>query len=132
MLPLQVRWERWQWRGILHYSKLQHYWSLTIRLFNVISGHLWEESYPSVEMQSVYSTALANRATFLFSCFSYAIYRKDPMHNQMLFNQVNKNYLFYLTTCINLNSSMRKKKTREREKRVIWTRTIRLFFIFIL
>ena len=32
-------WERWQWRGTLHSPKLQHYWSLTIRLFNVISGH---------------------------------------------------------------------------------------------
>ena len=29
-------WEQWQWRGSLHFSKLQHYWNLTIRLFNVI------------------------------------------------------------------------------------------------
>ena len=29
--------ERWQWRGTLHYPKLQRYWSLTIKLFNVIS-----------------------------------------------------------------------------------------------
>ena len=31
-----------QWRGILHFPKLQYYWSLTIRLFSVISGRsLW-------------------------------------------------------------------------------------------
>ena len=38
----------------------QHYWNLTIRLFNIISGHSLEMgvgSYPSAEMQSVYSTA---------------------------------------------------------------------------
>ena len=29
--------EQWQWRGTLHSSKLQNYWSLTIRLFSVIS-----------------------------------------------------------------------------------------------
>ena len=30
-------WERWQWRGTPHSPKLLHYWSLTIRLFSVIS-----------------------------------------------------------------------------------------------
>ena len=30
-------WERWQWRGIPHSPKLQHYENLTIRLFSVIS-----------------------------------------------------------------------------------------------
>ena len=51
-------WERWQWRGTPHSPKLQHCWNLTIRLFSVISGHsLGGESYPSEEMQLVYSTA---------------------------------------------------------------------------
>ena len=36
-------WEQWQWRGTLHSPKLQHYWSLTIRLFNAISRtFIWE------------------------------------------------------------------------------------------
>ena len=30
-------WEQWQWRGTLHYLKLQNYWSLTLGLFDVIS-----------------------------------------------------------------------------------------------
>ena len=30
-------WEQSQWRSALHFSKLQHYWSLTIRLFSIIS-----------------------------------------------------------------------------------------------
>ena len=30
-------WEQWQWRDTLHSPKLQHYWSLTIRLLSVIS-----------------------------------------------------------------------------------------------
>ena len=38
--------EQWQWRVTLHFPKLQHYWSLTIRLFSVISriligGGVW-------------------------------------------------------------------------------------------
>ena len=43
-------------RATLHSPKLQHYWSFTIRLFSVISGHSLGESFPSAEMQSVYST----------------------------------------------------------------------------
>ena len=42
---------------------LQYYWSLTIRLFSVLSGHTLEESYPSAEMQSMYSTAPAGYAS---------------------------------------------------------------------
>ena len=41
----------------LHSLKLLHYWSLTIRWFNVISGHSMEDPYPLAENQSVYSTA---------------------------------------------------------------------------
>ena len=33
-------WKLWQWRGTLHSPKLQHYRSLTIRLFSVISRTL--------------------------------------------------------------------------------------------
>ena len=33
-------WKRWQWKNTLHSPKLQHYWSLTIRLFSVISRTL--------------------------------------------------------------------------------------------
>ena len=33
-------WERWQWRSTLHSRKLQHCWSLTIRLFCIISRTL--------------------------------------------------------------------------------------------
>ena len=32
--------EWWQWKGTLHSPKLRHYWSLTIRLFSVISRAL--------------------------------------------------------------------------------------------
>ena len=46
-----------QWRGNPHFQKVQHYWSLTIRLFNII---YWTPVvggfYLSAEMQSVYST----------------------------------------------------------------------------
>ena len=45
---------------MLHSPKLQHYWNLTIRLFSVISRTLIGGSYPSAEMQLVYSTALDN------------------------------------------------------------------------
>ena len=33
-------WEGWQWKGTLHSPNLQDYWSLTIRLFRVISRTL--------------------------------------------------------------------------------------------
>ena len=53
----------WQWRSTQHSPKLQHYWSLIIRLFSVISGHsLGVGSYPSTKMHSLYSIAPANLA----------------------------------------------------------------------
>ena len=46
----------------LHSPKLQHYWNLTIRLFNVIFRKIVSRgSYSSVEKQSVYSTGLVSR-----------------------------------------------------------------------
>ena len=33
-------WERWQWRGSPHSPKFQHYCSLTLRLFRVVSRTL--------------------------------------------------------------------------------------------
>ena len=54
--------EQWQWRGTPHSPKLQHYWRLTIRLFNVNTGNSLGKSYPSAEMQSVYSAAPADWA----------------------------------------------------------------------
>ena len=35
-------WEQWQWKGKAHSSNLQHYWSLIIRLFSVLSRTLIE------------------------------------------------------------------------------------------
>ena len=52
--------ERWQWRGTLHSPKLQYYRNLTSKWFSVIFRTLIGGSYPSVEMQSVYSTTLAD------------------------------------------------------------------------
>ena len=48
--------------GTPHSSKLQHFWSLTVRLLSVISGHSLGDSYSSAKMQSVYSTAPADWA----------------------------------------------------------------------
>ena len=54
--------ERWRWRGTPHSPKLQLCWKLSIRLFSVISRTLFGGSYPSAEVQSVYSTAPADWA----------------------------------------------------------------------
>ena len=44
-------------KGAPHSPMLQHYWNLTITLFSVICQTLIERgSYPSAEVQSVYST----------------------------------------------------------------------------
>ena len=49
--------------GILYIPlKLQHYWSLNIRLFSIIFRTLERESCPSAEMQSVYPIAPADLA----------------------------------------------------------------------
>ena len=51
--------------GAPSYSKLQDYWNLTIGLFSFISRKLvsvW--SYPSAEVQSVYSTVLSDYANY--------------------------------------------------------------------
>ena len=39
-------WERWPWRVIPHSPKIQNYWSLTIRLFSVITRTLLEWVLP--------------------------------------------------------------------------------------
>ena len=60
-------WEQWQWRCALHSPKPQHHWNITIRLFSVMTGHSlggWG-SYLSAEVQSVYSTALADWVSVL-------------------------------------------------------------------
>ena len=46
----------------LHSPKLQHYFTLTIRLFSFIPRTLdGGTGYPSADMQSVYSNVLADR-----------------------------------------------------------------------
>ena len=82
--------EQWQWRSTPHSLKLQHHWNLSIRLFSVIYTRwkevlpfwrgavgvfykprrlshrafiFWDGSYPSAEIQSVYSTAPADWAS---------------------------------------------------------------------
>ena len=65
--------------GTQHSPKLLHYRRLTISLFSVLSRTLIEEwgSYPSAEMQSVYSTAPADRAVLckrnIIFCFYYCL-----------------------------------------------------------
>ena len=39
-------WEQWQWKGTPNSPKLQHYWSLTIRLLIVISRTLMQGVLP--------------------------------------------------------------------------------------
>ena len=59
-------WEWWQWLGTPHSPKLQHYWNLTITLFSIMCRTIVGEwgSCPSVEKQSVYSTAPADWASW--------------------------------------------------------------------
>ena len=45
-------WEQWQWRSTLYSPKLQLYWNLTIRLFNVISRMVWQCATESLEQHS--------------------------------------------------------------------------------
>ena len=57
MLPLLARVDLGAVTMKGYSPKLQHYWNLANRLFSVISGRsLGVGSYPSAEMQSVYST----------------------------------------------------------------------------
>ena len=58
----ECTWERWQWRVTTHSTKLHHYWSLIIRLFNEISGTFIGGPYSSAKLQSVYSTAPTEQA----------------------------------------------------------------------
>ena len=67
---LEWSWEQRQWSGTQHSPNLLG-WSLTIRLFYVISRRLvggGGESYPFSEMQSVYSTASADWAVYRWTC----------------------------------------------------------------
>ena len=66
-------WEHWQWKGTLHFLKVQHYWSLTIRWFYVkILDTCYGEACtrPSAEIQSVYSTAPADWAIEIIELYA--------------------------------------------------------------
>ena len=56
--------KHWQWRDTPHSPKLQYYWSITINHCLVLypGDSSGRGSYPSAEMQSVYSTVPADRA----------------------------------------------------------------------
>ena len=56
------------------FPKLKNYWSLTIKLFSVIS--LLEESYSSAEIQSVYSTARMDQGVIVMK--GYSTFPKAP------------------------------------------------------
>ena len=85
--------ERWQRRANLHSPKILHYWNLIIRLFSVITGHSLREIYPSVEMQSVYFTASADRA--ILSKDGFAI-KWTTMITIKQRNQAKPNETYYL------------------------------------
>ena len=54
------------WFGSIDYEGILHIPQIVIRLFSVISVHLLGRSYPSVEIQSVYSTALTDWADYFW------------------------------------------------------------------
>ena len=63
MLPLRARVDlrAMAVNGCSAFPKLQHYWNLTIRFLSVISTTLvGGGSYPSLEVQSVYTTTPAD------------------------------------------------------------------------
>ena len=70
---------------------LQHYWSLNIRLFNLISRTLVRESHSSVETQSVYSTTPADWANSDLRIYSPSL--KTIFNTRLLgvVTHVNKN-----------------------------------------
>ena len=76
----ELTWERWQWRGTPHSPKLQHYWSPTIRLINVISRTLIEGVLSPTEKQLLYSTASADWESFLCSLFVRVFVFSVSMH----------------------------------------------------
>ena len=61
-------------------TKSQHYWNLTMRLFSVTSRTLIGESYPSAEVQSVYSTAPADWAMFEKELFWHLTVYKQKLY----------------------------------------------------
>ena len=77
---IEWTWERWQGRGTPHSPKLQHYWILTINLFNVLFRTIvGGGTYPSAEMQLVYSAASVDRGSLCpevreYSSFYVQIY----------------------------------------------------------
>ena len=92
-------WTQWQWRSTLHSIEHQHYWNLTIRLFNFISRTLVGkgEFYPSAKMLSVYSTAPADWAydTRVNQIFCYI-----SVHDSLRCIYHNKQFKWLLVHCV--------------------------------
>ena len=105
MLPLRTRANPGA-MAIMKYSvfpKLQHYWILTIILFNVISGHSSGRGYPYAEMQSVYSANPVDWATIyvnVYKVLELNIYLKPNNSLQT------KSYYYYYTAILILNQRL--------------------------
>ena len=54
-------WERWQWRGTLHFPNLHHYWNLTMRLLSVIYKTLFGGVLHLCREAVMYSTVPTDR-----------------------------------------------------------------------
>ena len=96
-------WKWWEWMST------QHYWNLTIRLFSIISRTLVRLSYPSTEMQSAYSTTIADWARvkliiYIYICVCVCI------HVKQLEKKLDGNYTRMLRAI--LNKSWRQHPTR--------------------
>ena len=79
-------WERWLWRCSPHSPKLQNYWSLTIKLFSIITRTLLRrrrESCPYTVMQSVYFTAPGDWAMHTVKWFQVFLFNISNSINQV-------------------------------------------------
>ena len=102
MLPLRA-WGWWQWRSTLQSPKLQHYWSLTTRLFSVISrtlivcgdlAPLQRSSRRILQSQPIeqYNIFVVISQEFNFLCF-FCI---QNWRIQIIYKQINLNHKFDL------------------------------------
>ena len=71
-----------------------HYWSLTIRMFNVISRtHVVEESYPSAEIPSAYSGKDLRKPL----SYDYFIQAITSVTDRQLIDRIRQRSFYYVT-----------------------------------
>ena len=106
------------WQNTPYSPKLLNYWSLTIRLFQVICWTIIGKSYPSTEMLSVYSAAPVDWVNKLQNS-QPQIENQDNTENKTEIDKIKQNKIWELPKLSNIDIKNRTPKKMKNNKNTV-------------